>query len=151
MIMEYFNEIFHVVAKAVDVAAMLLLTLAFLRGAAGWLIEEIRRKPWEVRVLHLRRLRCVVGLHILFALELMIVSDLIETVLILVKENPEGGSFFSSPAFFELTQLAVVVAIRTFIDYFLSKEIESLDEPILNAEPMGDDGGDSALAKNEGR
>lgn len=127
--MEYLIQIFHGAAKVVDVAAMLLLTLGFARGAWGWLIQEIRRIPWEKRVLRLRQLRCVMAVHILFALELMIISDLIETVLILVEYAPDEVAFFSSPAFFELTQLAIVVVIRTFIDYFLSKEIESLDNP----------------------
>ena len=123
--MEYLELIFHTVAKFVDFAAILILTLAFARGASGWLLHEIKRTPWEERVGLLRKLRCLIGLHILFALELLIVSDLIETVLIVADGNPGEGSFFSSPAFSELTQLAIVVVIRTFIDYFISKRSRS--------------------------
>ena len=124
--MEYFIHFFHGAAKVVDIAAMTLLTLGFVRVAWGWLVQEFKRTPWDDRILHLRTLRCVVAHHILIALELMIVSDLIETVLIIVEHTPGKTSFFSSPVFFELAQLAVVVVIRTFIDFFLSKEIREL-------------------------
>ena len=124
--MDYLIHFFHGAATVVDIAAMLLLTVGFVRGAAGWLVQEVKRPPWEERVIRLGKLRCVVGLHILFALELMIVSDLIETVLIIMEHAPHKGSFFSSPVFFELSQLAVVVIIRTFIDFFLSREIKEI-------------------------
>ena len=115
----------------VDFSAMLLLVLGFARGMWGWVTHEFKRAPWETRMVHLRQLRCVIAVHILFALELMIVSDLIETVLIIVEHSPGEKAFFSSPVFYELAQLAIVVLIRTFIDYFLSKEIRSLDDPSL--------------------
>lgn len=112
----------------VDVFGLGLLVLGFVRGALGWLAEEFRRLPWDERVLRLRKLRCVVGLHILYALELMIVSDIIDSFLAVVDYDTREGDFLSSPAFSALFQLAMIVVIRTMIDFFLSKEIESVHE-----------------------
>lgn len=41
----------------------------------------------------------------------------------------------SQSAFFELAQLAMIVVIRTVIDYFLSKEIESFPNPKSTEKP----------------
>ena len=126
--MGYLVSFFEVVVRVVDVFGLLLLVVGFVRGAWGWLAMEIRRVPWEERFLPLRKLRCVVGLHILYALELMIVSDIIDSFLAVVDYDPKEVAFFASPAFYALVQLAMIVAIRTLIDYFLSKEVESVHE-----------------------
>ena len=127
--MEYLIQFFEIAAAVVDVCGLALLILGFVRGVVGWLALEWRRLPWEERLTPLRKLRCMVGLHILFALELMIVSDIIGSFLAVAGYDAKDGNFFESPAFYALVQLAMVVAIRTVIERFLAKEIESVDEP----------------------
>ena len=126
--MEHLIRFFELAAQVVDVFGLILLILGFVRGVVGWLTLEWRRLPWDERPTPLRKLRCVVGLHILFALELMIVSDIIESFLAVAGYDPKDGNFFSSPAFYALVQLAMIVAIRTVIEHFLAKEIESVHE-----------------------
>ena len=126
--MEYLISFFEIAARVIDVFGLALIILGFVRGVVGWLALEWQRLSWEKRLMPLRRLRCVVGLHILFALELMIVSDIIESFLAVAGYESEDGNFFTSPAFYALVQLAMIVAIRTAIEHFLSKEIESLHE-----------------------
>jgi uncharacterized membrane protein len=123
--MDVIAQLFELAASIVDVAGISLLILGFTRGAYGWIAQEIARRSWEERLPILRKLRCVVGLHILFALELMIVSDIIASFIAAIGYEP-GTDFFSSSVFYALIQLAMIVAIRTTIDFFLSKEMESI-------------------------
>jgi hypothetical protein len=55
----------------------------------------------------------------------MIVSDIIASFVAAIGHKP-GTDFFSSSVFYALIQLAMIVAIRTTIDFFLSKEMESI-------------------------
>jgi len=103
-----------------------LLVLGFVRGALGWLRTELEREPWEQRLVSLRKLRCVVGVHILYALELMIVSDIIDSFVAVARHEGDHGDFFHGEVFYSLVQLGMVVVIRTVIDFFLSKEIGEL-------------------------
>ena len=114
------------VAFAIDLFALTLLVLGFARGAFGWVGMELSREPWELRIVSVRKLRCVVGVHILYALELMIVADLIETFVAVAGAEPGLESFFHSEVFYALVQLGLIVLIRTVIDYFLGKEINEL-------------------------
>ena len=108
----------------VDSFGLTLLLLGFLRGAAGWIRLEWERQPWSERTLSLAQLRSVVGLHIIYALELMIVSDIIMSFIAVAQYQAGGENFFESAAFYALVQLSMIVAIRTVIDYFLARELE---------------------------
>lgn len=119
---------FEAIEHFVGVFGIFLLILGFARGALGWVRLELSRKSWEHRFIPLQNLRCVVGLHILFALELLIVADLINSFLAGLDYKIDEN-FFTSPAFYGLIQLAIIVAIRTSIDHFLSKELNSIREP----------------------
>ena len=116
---------------AISVFGIALLILGVGRGALGWVRTELDREPWERRVTTIRKLRCMVGVHILYGLELMIVADIIDSFVAVVGAEAVGGSFFHSEVFYSLVQLAILVLIRTVIDYFLGKEISGLraDKP----------------------
>ncbi len=119
-------SVFESVAFAIDLFGLTLLVLGFVRGAFGWVRTEVGREPWELRVGSIRKLRCMVGLHILFALELMIVSDIIGTFVAVGGAAPGMENFFHSEVFYALVELGFIVLIRTVIDYFLGKEIGEL-------------------------
>ncbi len=123
---EHITSFFELVAYAADIFGLTLLVLGFARGAVGWVRTEIEREPWERRLLSLRKLRCVVGVHILYALELMIVSDIIDSFVAVARHEGDHGDFFHGEVFYSLVQLGMVVVIRTVIDFFLSKEIGEL-------------------------
>jgi len=125
-VIEHITSFFELVAYAADIFGLTLLVLGFVRGALGWLRTELEREPWEQRLVSLRKLRCVVGVHILYALELMIVSDIIDSFVAVARHEGDHGDFFHGEVFYSLVQLGMVVVIRTVIDFFLSKEIGEL-------------------------
>ena len=125
---EHITSFFEAVAYAADLFGLSLLTLGFARGALGWLRTELDRQPWEQRLVSIRRLRCVVGTHILYALELMIVSDIIDSFVAVARHEGDHGDFFHGEVFYSLVQLGIIVVIRTVIDYFLGREINELGE-----------------------
>ena len=127
--MENLALIFERIALGIDVFGLSVLVLGFTRGASGWLLVEFKREPWEIRAAAIRKLRCVVGIHIIFALELMIVSDIIVSFVAVAVSEPGDGNFFRSDVFFALAQLSMIILIRTVLDYFLSKELRELQEP----------------------
>jgi uncharacterized membrane protein len=57
--------------------------------------------------------RCVLGVKIVFALELMIIADLIDTVV--------------SHSIEDLYVVGGLVVIRTAISFFLNKEIQEIE------------------------
>ena len=120
---------FEWASVVIDVFGLSLLVLGFARGAFGWLRVEVRREPWEIRTTSIRELRCVVGIHILFALELMIISDIIGGFVAVAGYERGAESFFESAVFYALAELGIIVLIRTILDYFLSKELRELHEP----------------------
>ena len=123
---EHITSFFELAAYAADLFGLTLLVLGFARGAVGWVRTEIEREPWERRLLSVRKLRCVVGVHILYALELMIVSDIIDSFVAVARHEGDHGDFFHGEVFYSLVQLGMIVLIRTVIDFFLSKEIGEL-------------------------
>jgi uncharacterized membrane protein len=125
---EHITSFVELVAYAIDVFGVALLVVGAARGVAGWVRLEVDRQPWERRLRSVRTLRCVVGTHILYALELMIVSDIIDSFVAVSKHAGGYGNFFQGAIFYSLVQLGMVVVIRTAIDYFLGREINELRE-----------------------
>lgn len=125
--MNFLIQFFEFSALAVEIVSLVILVIGFLRGALGWFSEELKQTPWNERFSRIRSLRCNVGIHILFALELMIISDLIHSFLAVVRSD-SYENFFSSDVFLSLVQLGMVVVIRTLIDIVLSKEIDGIEK-----------------------
>lgn len=121
--LENITLVFEWTALVIDIFGLSVLVLGFARGALGWLRAELGREPWEIRVTSIRKLRCVVGIHILFALELMIVSDIIDSFVAVALSEPGGEGFFHSATFYALAQLGMIVLIRTVLDFFVSREL----------------------------
>ena len=94
----------------VAIAVMLIGTARFLRG---FLEAEIKREE-SARARVINRERVELGRYILAGLELFIVSDIIHTAL--------------SLALGDLVFLALLVAIRSAISYFLDREIREIKE-----------------------
>jgi uncharacterized membrane protein len=126
-VIETVTSAFEIAAYVADIFGLSLLVVGFIRGAVGWLRTEIAREPWEQRLRSIRALRCVVGVHILYALELMIVSDIIDSFVAVARHEGDHGDFFHGEVFYSLVQLGMIVLIRTVIDYFLGREINELD------------------------
>lgn len=90
-----------VVVYGVIIAVFAFIKTEFSRPSKGFNIE------------HLRILRADLGTYILLGLELLIASDIIETVV--------------EPGLMELAILGGVVILRTLLSFFLDREIHEID------------------------
>lgn len=101
------------VAAGIDLLAIAVMLIGTVRFLSGFLKAEF--KPQEAdRARVINRERVELGRYILSGLELFIVSDIIHTAL--------------SLALSDLIFLALLVAIRSAISYFLDREIREIKE-----------------------
>jgi uncharacterized membrane protein len=100
-------------AVVVDVTAVLVMAWGFLMAVVGLVRGSIGAGDETGRMRNLQVVRCALGVKIVFALELMIISDLVETV---VNRSLE-----------DLYVVAALVVIRTLISYFLNREIQEIE------------------------
>ena len=104
----YLAELAHLV----DLVGILILLYAAVLAVVGYATAEFLR--FRDKVLNTEQVRCELGGRILFALELMIASDIIQTVISRTMED--------------LAFLAILVAIRTVISFFLGRELREIRE-----------------------
>ena len=108
-------DILESAALAVDAIGVLLILIGAAKFALRAAFIEIERLSGLACVRRIRANRVELGGYILAALEFMIVSDIIHSVL--------------SRALEDLLLLALLVAIRTGISFFLGLELkESLQD-----------------------
>ncbi|MBB96204.1 MAG: hypothetical protein CML68_16635 [Rhodobacteraceae bacterium] len=101
------------VAAGIELVAVILMLVGTLRFVAKVVPGEVGRDRAR-RVGAMNAARIELGGYILSALELLIVSDLIHTALSLALQD--------------LLFLALLVAIRSAISFFLDREIGKLKE-----------------------
>ena len=101
---------FEWVQTAADLISLVAISGGFIVAALMWLRGEFTSTGSDERWGMMRDVRCFLGNYILLSLEFMIVSDLIHSFL-----NPDLES---------LTELGILVAIRTAISFFLGREME---------------------------
>ena len=98
-------------AVGVDLVGVAIMLLGFVLALIRFV--PVLAHPAGAAAIHeIQTIRCALGTYLVFALELMIVSDLIQSVM--------------SHALEDLYFLGALVAIRTLIGYFLNKEIQEL-------------------------
>lgn len=101
------------VATGIELIAVVVMLIGTARFVVGFVRSE-RRVERPGRTQAMNHARIELGGYILSALELLIVSDLIHTSL--------------SLALADLLFLALLVAIRSVISFFLEREIRELRE-----------------------
>ena len=99
-------------AVAIDLAGALIMLWAFVTSVVSVAGSAIKRSDTRNRFRDIQIARCELGTKLLFALELMIVSDLLQTII--------------SRSIDDLIFLGGLVVIRTTISYFLGKEIQEI-------------------------
>jgi uncharacterized membrane protein len=85
---------------------VLVGTLLFLRGEISSLAKR------DVKDVPLETIRFYVGRHLLLGLEFLIAADIMRTI--------------AQPTLEQVTVLAVIVAIRTVLSFFLTRDIEHI-------------------------
>lgn len=91
---------------------MLILVFGSAKILFRYLVIEYESFHKKNLTEKMQDIRYEIGIYILFALDFLIIADIIMTI--------------SDPTQEEMIKLAVMIAIRTLIGFFLSKEIESV-------------------------
>jgi uncharacterized membrane protein len=87
---------------------VLMGTIAFMRG------EIISLAGRDAKDVPLEKIRYDVGRHLLLGLEFLIAADIMRTL--------------AQPSLEQVTVLAIIVAIRTVLSFFLTREIERVSK-----------------------
>ena len=99
------------VAIAADGVAIIVIVLGFVNAVVKFVPSIWKAGGVEV-IRDIQMIRCNLGTYLVFGLELMIVSDLIQSVI--------------SHSLDDLYFLGAIVVLRTVIGFFLSKEIQEI-------------------------
>ena len=101
--------------RAVSLALEFTAVLCIVAGFVNTLILLLKSKQVHYSPLY-NRLRLKFGGWLVLALEFQLASDIIKTTV--------------APSYENLIQLGAIALIRTFLNYFLSKELKELPEMI---------------------
>lgn len=116
MVLEWF-------AVAVDLTGAVILIWAFVAAVVGVAIGSLRADDAHGRIRNMQVVRCSLGVKLVFALELIIISDLIVTII--------------SRSIDDLILVGGLVVIRTLIGYFLNREIQEVSGELAQEESKG--------------
>lgn len=109
----YLVEFFEYAAEAIDIVGIIIVLIGALKFVAHAIPIEFKRLRGVTCARELRHLRLQLGSYIVLAVEFMIVSDIINTVLTKTMED--------------LYYLIGLVFVRTIISFFLSKELNEIE------------------------
>jgi uncharacterized membrane protein len=95
-----------------DLVGIAILVIGFIKGVFMFLRLEFDRLRGKKDYEEIFSLRNILGTYIIIALDFLIVSDIIHSVI--------------SPVTSELINLGIIVVLRTSIGFFLGKELNEL-------------------------
>ena len=107
--MEQVRPVLEIISVTVDLVGISILVFASLKFIVHYLAFEIKRLQGLDSVEGIRSLRLGLGSYVLLALEFIIVSDIIQSV---VSTNLD-----------DLYSLGLVVLIRIALSFFLGREL----------------------------
>jgi len=105
------SEFLEWAALGADAIGIVVLMLGFLFAVVRF-VPTLWQSSGADTIMQIQEIRCSLGTYIVFALELMIISDLLHSV--------------TSRELEDLYFLGAIVVIRTAIGYFLGLEIQEL-------------------------
>lgn len=110
--MHQLHTVMEWIAVAIDLAGAVIMLWAFVTSVISVATGAFKGGDAQTRFRDLQIARCDLGTKLVFALELMIVSDLFHSII--------------SRSIDDLMFLGGLVVIRTTIAYFLNKEIQEI-------------------------
>lgn len=113
--MEAAEKLLEVTVRVVSLTLEFAAVLCILVGFVATLILLLKSRQKEFSPLR-NRLRLKFGGWLVLALEFQLASDIIKTTV--------------APTYENLIQLGAIAIIRTFLNYFLTKELNELPELI---------------------
>jgi len=118
--MHEIHTVLEWLAVIVDLTGALIMVWAFAAAVVGLVRGSISSGDAHSRILNMRAARCGLGVKLVFALELMIISDLFHTII--------------SRSVDDLILVGGLVVIRTAIAYFLNKEIQEVSAELAQSD-----------------
>ena len=112
--MEHLHSVLEEIARYIDLIGIAIVLYGFVLAAFGFVRQELGRFSRDYSLLSCQRIRLELGTYILIAIEFMIASDIIHTVL--------------SRELTDLAFVSALVVIRTAISFFLGRELAELRE-----------------------
>ena len=106
-------------AVAIDLTGAIIMVWAFVGAVLGLVRGSIRADDAPSRIRNMQVVRCGLGVKLVFALELMIISDLFVTII--------------SRSIDDLILVGGLVVIRTVISFFLNKEIQEVSAELAQS------------------
>ena len=110
-------------AVAIDLTGAMIMVWAFVAAVLGLVRGSIRADDAPSRIRNMQVVRCGLGVKLVFALELMIISDLFVTII--------------SRSIDDLILVGGLVVIRTVISFFLNKEIQEVSAELAQSDNNG--------------
>jgi len=110
--MELIFSIFGIIAEIINILGITILIFGFTKELIKYLIAEFKNGIMNTPLIDIQKIRCQLGVYILLALDFLIASDIILSIVDLSIE--------------ELIKLASTIILRIAMGYFLGKEIEEL-------------------------
>jgi uncharacterized membrane protein len=113
--MHLLHTILEGAALLIDASASFIMVWSFAVAIYAFAQASFTGSAAD-RIMRLQVARCALGVKLVFALELLIISDLLHTVV--------------SHSLDDLWFLAALVVIRTVISFFLNREIQEVEAEI---------------------
>lgn len=98
----------QVAALAIDLIALVIIGFAAVRTFVFYVVALVRQE--DIRAVD--RVRLSLGRSLVLGLEFLIGSDILRTAV--------------APSWSVIGQLAAIVLLRTLLDYFLERELETI-------------------------
>lgn len=108
---ELFKEIASRISLGVEAIAALIIAYGAAEAVVG-LLRPMRDRSRDRK----KRVWHHFGLWLILGLEFMLAADIVRTAI--------------SPTWDQIGQLASIAVIRTFLNYFLERDVEKYDEPV---------------------
>jgi uncharacterized membrane protein len=110
-------------AVIIDLTAVLIMIWAFVAAVVGLVRGSISAGDAHSRIRSMQAARCGLGVKLVFALELMIISDLFHTII--------------TRSVDDMLLVGGLVFIRTAIAYFINKEIQEVSTELAQEASSG--------------
>lgn len=110
--MDWLHHTLEEIARYIDLIGIAIVLYGFVRAAFSFVALELSRFKQGYTMVQCQRVRLELGTYILIAIEFMIASDIIHTVI--------------SRELMDLVFVSALVVIRTAISFFLGRELAEL-------------------------
>ena len=109
-------HILKIIAESINIIGIIILIFGFFKELIKYLSAELKGGIMKTPISAIQKIRCQLGVYILLALDFLIASDIILSIVELSIE--------------ELIKLSVTITLRIAMGYFLGKEINELVKEI---------------------